>query len=141
MVVLSFVLLFADDIFGVPEFKHLDTSEYDVIATTHRTIFFHIFILLQLFNEFNCRDLRRDILNPFTNLFRNKYFTIIMMFTIVVQYSLVEFGGASFKCAPISLNEHLFCLALGFGSIIVGVLIRLVPESFYDKFEIFRDPS
>jgi len=46
MLVLSFVLLFADDIFGVPEFKHLDTEEYNTVATTHRTIFFHIFILL-----------------------------------------------------------------------------------------------
>lgn len=87
--VLSFVMLYADDIFGVPGIKHLNDLEFSLNGATHMTIFFHTFVLLQLFNEFNCRELRANELNPFANLGRNQYFNIVMVVSILIQFAIV----------------------------------------------------
>lgn len=71
----------------------MDVHEYNHEGAIHMTLFFHSFVLLQLFNEFNCRDLRRDILNPFKDILRNNYFLFVIIFSFAVQYSLVQFGG------------------------------------------------
>ncbi|KAL4455372.1 hypothetical protein ABPG74_012524 [Tetrahymena malaccensis] len=139
IVALSFVLLYGDNIFGVPEMQYLDVHEFNHNGAIHMTIFFHTFVLLQLFNEFNCRDLRRDILNPFKDLFRNKYFLGVIIFSFIVQYSLVFFGGQTFRCTRINLVQHLFCIIIGMGGLLVGLIVNLIPESFYESIAMFRD--
>lgn len=43
------------------------------------------------------------------------------------QILIVQFGGAAFQVTPINIIEWVICIVLGFLSIPVGVIIRLIP--------------
>lgn len=40
---------------------------------------------------------------------------------------------------PLTLNEHLLCLAYAAGGIIVGVAVRLIPARFFGKIRFFKE--
>jgi len=74
---------------------------------------------MQLINEFNSRKIQPDELNVFKDLFDNPLFWFVMIISFVVQYLLVQFGGAYVKLAPLSVEQHLICLGFGLGSLVV----------------------
>jgi Ca2+-transporting ATPase len=49
---------------------------------------------------------------------------------IVGQILIVRFGGAAFQVKPIDIIQWLICVGLGFLSLPVGVVIRLIPIDF-----------
>ena len=65
--------------------------------------------------------------------------------TIVVQLFLVQYGGIYFKCIPLNLYQHIFCVVIGvlsipFGNqiqlyiyiyIYIGILFKLIPETWF----------
>ncbi|KAJ3222777.1 hypothetical protein HK099_001945 [Clydaea vesicula] len=97
------------------------------------TVVFNTFVLCQLFNELNSRSISRD-LNIFRGVLRNYTFIVIIFFSLAMQIIIVQVGGKIFHLREGGLDiiSWLICLALGFGSIPVGFLIRLIPT---------RDPS
>lgn len=64
---------------------------------------FQTFVMMQIFNQFNARKLDEEI-NVFSGLFRNMLFINITIFTILMQFAMVEFGGPIVKCWPLNLN-------------------------------------
>ena len=66
------------------------------------TAFFGLFIFIDIFNSFNARTHRLNIL---ANIFKNKVFILIMMFIIIVQILLIYFGGTLFRTTGLSLFE------------------------------------
>ena len=72
--------------------------------------------MCQLFNEINSRKLSGE-LNVFSGLFENSVFMGILVFTIVVQWIFVEFGGDFTSTRPLSLDEWFTCILLGSGGI------------------------
>ncbi|XP_013876791.1 plasma membrane calcium-transporting ATPase 1 isoform X1 [Austrofundulus limnaeus] len=95
----------------------------------HYTIVFTTFVLMQIFNEFNARKIHGER-NVFEGVFRNPIFCSILLGTFVVQIVIVQFGGKPFSCAPLSIEQWLWCVFLGFGSLLWGQLVSSVPTSW-----------
>jgi Ca2+ transporting ATPase len=85
------ILFYGHVLFGVE--SSWGHSQWDMSNGKHFTIFFHIFVCLQLFNEINCRKLRASELNVFQGFFTNWVFLTILAFTFIVQIALVQYGG------------------------------------------------
>jgi Ca2+-transporting ATPase len=47
------------------------------------------------------------------------------------QILIVQFGGAAFQVTPINIIQWVICVVLGFLSIPVGIIIRLIPTNFH----------
>jgi len=91
-------------------------------------IVFNTFVFCQLFNEWNCRSISRDI-NIFRGVLQNRIFLCVVIFSVTLQVLIVEFGGYTFHTMPIGWKSWLICIAFGFGSIPVGFFIRLIPDN------------
>ncbi len=114
---LTFLLKRGPEIFGCE-----DGSNH------HFTIIFTAFVFCQVFNEFNAREIG-DVFNPFKNLHQSPMFLVVIIFTIIAQYVIVEFGGDFTQTTHLSLDEWRITFLLGAGSIPVGFIMRLIPVS------------
>ncbi|KAJ3032090.1 hypothetical protein HDV00_007999 [Rhizophlyctis rosea] len=116
-VVVLFILFFAgQDIFNL---------EGEDAEDINNTICFNAFIWLQVFNEINARRIDREF-NVFKRLHKNFTFIGILLFTIVAQIIIVQFGGAAFQTHPINGIQWIVCIAIGFLSLFLGALVRLM---------------
>ena len=66
------------------------------------TAFFGLFIFIGIFNSFNARTHR---LNLLANLYKNKAFIIVISFIVIVQILLIYFGGTLFRTFGLSFFE------------------------------------
>lgn len=66
------------------------------------TAFFGLFIFMGIFNCFNARTCR---LNLVADLFKNKVFIMVIAFVLVVQLILIYYGGELFRTAGLTLQE------------------------------------
>jgi len=55
----------------------------------HLTLLFNAFVFCQIFNEFNARSIGDDA-QVINGVARNPVFIVIIIFTVVVQYLMVE---------------------------------------------------
>ncbi|RHZ80355.1 hypothetical protein Glove_137g68 [Diversispora epigaea] len=101
----------------------------DILGDEDRlpTVIFNTFVFMQIFNEINCRRLDNK-LNIFKNLWANRFFVVIFIAMVGVQILIVTFGGAAFRTESLNIQEWLVCLGLGFLSLPIGVIIRLLPS-------------
>lgn len=90
-----------------------------------------------MFNEINARKLKKEELNVFEGFFNNPIFIVVMAITIGIQTALVQFGGFAVRLVPLSFNEHLTCIMIGLLSLVMGYITKIIPESFYQNFELF----
>ncbi|KAM9375447.1 plasma membrane calcium-transporting ATPase 1-like isoform 2-T2 [Pholidichthys leucotaenia] len=95
----------------------------------HYTIVFNTFVLMQIFNEVNARKIHGER-NVFEGVFRNPIFCTIILGTLLVQILIVQFGGKPFSCVSLNLEQWLWCILLGFGSLLWGQLVSSVPTSW-----------
>lgn len=96
----------------------------------HNTILFNTFVFCQVFNEINCRRINQE-LNVFEGFFRNKVFISVMIGTLIVQFLFVEFGGGFAGTTQLSSAQWLMCILVGFVSLPIGFVLRLVPISLF----------
>ena len=73
------------------------------------TAFFGLFIFIDIFNSFNARTSRINIL---ANITKNKVFIIIMSFIIAVQILLIYKGGTVFRTTGLNINEFILMVLL-----------------------------
>ncbi|XP_056129285.1 plasma membrane calcium-transporting ATPase 3b isoform X5 [Lampris incognitus] len=92
----------------------------------HYTIIFNTFVLMQLFNEINARKIHGER-NVFDGIFGNPIFCSIVLGTFAVQIVIVQWGGKPFSCAPLNVEQWLWCLFVGVGELLWGQLIATVP--------------
>ncbi|MBE6153908.1 MAG: cation-transporting P-type ATPase, partial [Firmicutes bacterium] len=85
------------------------------------TAFFGLFIFIGIFNCFNARTNR---LNLLSNLLENKVFIIIISIILVVQIYLIYWGGSLFRTAGLTLNEFIWMILLA---------ITVIPVDFIRK--------
>ncbi|KAG1821813.1 Ca-transporting ATPase [Suillus subaureus] len=109
-----------------------DTSGNDTVV---QTLVFNAFVFAQIFNSVNSRRLDRK-LNIFEGIPNNWYFMIITLIgrsKIAVQVVIVFIGGTAFQVTRIGGREWGISLALGFVSIPLGALIRLLPNGPFER--------
>jgi len=92
----------------------------------HNTIIFNVFVLCQLFNELNSRSID-NTMNIFDNLFNNFLFLSVLVFTLVMQFILVEYGSNFMKTTPLSIENWIKCISLASLTLTLGGLMRLIP--------------
>uniref|UniRef100_A0A8C6PFJ0 Calcium-transporting ATPase n=1 Tax=Nothobranchius furzeri TaxID=105023 RepID=A0A8C6PFJ0_NOTFU len=93
----------------------------------HFTIVFNTFVLMQIFNELNARKIHGER-NVFEGVFNNPIFCSIILGTLVVL--IVQLGGKPFSCASLTIEQWLWCVVLGVGSLLWGQLVSSIPTSW-----------
>lgn len=73
------------------------------------TAFFTLFIFTGIFNSFNARTSRINVLS---NLQKNKVFILIILFIIIVQLNIIYFGGNTFRSFGLLPKELLITIFL-----------------------------
>uniref|UniRef100_A0A8C1JSU6 Calcium-transporting ATPase n=1 Tax=Cyprinus carpio TaxID=7962 RepID=A0A8C1JSU6_CYPCA len=121
-----FTLLFAgEQIFDIDSGRN---TPLHAPPSEHYTIVFNTFVMMQLFNEINARKIHGER-NVFDGIFNNMIFCSIVFGTFVIQILIVQFGGKPFSCVGLSVEQWLWCVFLGFGSLLWGQLITTIPTS------------
>lgn len=127
IVVLLIVIFFGDIIFNVPSDRELEHFTWNANVGYHFTIFFNIFVFLQVFNSINSRKLMKKDANVFIGIMNNPLYLIIQGIIIVGQVILVQLGGRAVRTQPLTLMQHLGCIAIGSISLILGYIIKKMP--------------
>lgn len=78
------------------------------------TAFFGLFIFIDIFNSFNARTHRLNIL---ANILKNKVFIVIMTFIVFVQVLLIYYGGSIFRTSGLTLVEFEIMILFAFSVI------------------------
>lgn len=97
-------------------------------SSHHFTIVFNAFVFCQIFNEFNAREIG-DVFDPIGALGKSPMFSLVIIFTIISQWLIVEYGGDFTQTYPLSLNEWMTTVGYGAISIPIGFFMRLFPVS------------
>jgi len=105
-------------------------------GSLHWSLFFNVFVMLQLFNEFNSRRLPTaqklrttwSEWNVFGGMTRNPFFVGIMIFTFGMQVFIVKYGGVAVNIVSggLTLDQWLFSVAAGAGGLPWQVVINSI---------------
>mmetsp|Transcript_26841 Transcript_26841/g.46808 ORF Transcript_26841/g.46808 Transcript_26841/m.46808 type:complete len:247 (-) Transcript_26841:418-1158(-) len=98
----------------------------------HYTLVFHIFVMLQVFNEISSRKLQNEW-NVFEGIHKNPLFLGIVIGTVIVQIIVVMYGGTAVTVTPLNATEHIVSIIFGLGGMAVTMLMRLVPETLFPE--------
>ncbi|PVI02519.1 calcium-translocating P-type ATPase [Periconia macrospinosa] len=91
------------------------------------TLVFNTFVWMQIFNALNNRRLDNKF-NVFEGITHNWFFIIILCIMIGGQTMIVFVGGAAFQVVRINGAQWGYSVVLGALSLVVGVIIRLIPD-------------
>lgn len=87
------------------------------------TAFFGLFIFIDIFNSFNARTHRINIL---ANILKNKVFIVIMLFIVIVQIILIYYGGTVFRTSGLTSKEFIVMILFAFSVIPFDWIRKLV---------------
>lgn len=87
------------------------------------TAFFGLFIFISIFNSFNART---DRLNILGNIMRNKVFLVVVLFIVVVQVIMIYYGGSIFRTSGLNYYEFIIMLAIAISVIPVDILRKVI---------------
>ncbi len=87
------------------------------------TAFFGLFIFIDIFNCFNARTHRLNIL---ANILKNKVFLFIISFIVIVQILLIYYGGSIFRTSGLSLFEFEIMILFAFTVIPFDIVRKLI---------------
>lgn len=90
------------------------------------TAFFGLFIFIDIFNSFNARTNR---LNLLAHIEKNRVFLAIMIFVVVVQVLLIYYGGDLFRTVGLNLKEFQIMIFLAATVIPIDWLRKLYLRS------------
>jgi len=106
----------------------------------HLTLFFDVFVFLQIFNFLNARKLKKEEINVFENIFDNYLFIIIVIGIFVAQLFIVECGGYTFQLTPLTLSQHIDCIIIGATCVVWNAICKIfIPESFMNSIQLLKD--
>lgn len=104
----------------LPFFKTL--FRYDSADSYFLTGFYALFVFAGIFNCFNARSERMNILS---NIGKNKPFIMIMLVISLIQILMIYFGGELFRCTPLTFREFLNILILSASVILFDIARRI----------------
>ncbi len=84
--------------------------------------FFGLFIFMMIFNAFNARTSRLNIL---AHIGSNKVFLLVIFFVVIVQVLLIYYGGSLFRTTSLSLKEVFIMLSCAFSVIPMEFIRKL----------------
>ncbi|XP_011026092.1 PREDICTED: calcium-transporting ATPase 12, plasma membrane-type-like [Populus euphratica] len=102
-------------------------SIFNVSAEVNDTLIFNTFVLCQVFNEFNARNMEKQ--NVFKGIHRNHLFLGIIATTIVLQVVMVEFLKKFASTERLNWWQWVTCVAFAAVSWPIGWFVKLIPVS------------
>jgi Ca2+ transporting ATPase len=129
--ILSIFIFFGDKFFGVPSDRSLSHFEWNNVNGYHFTLFFNIFVFLQVFNSVNARKLEQKELNVFEGILDNNIYLGVQAFIVLGQIIMVQYGGRALRTHPLTFKQHLACIIVASSSLIasyVGKKIEYMKE-------------
>ncbi len=87
------------------------------------TAFFGLFIFISIFNSFNARTVRLNILS---NIFKNKMFIAVTLFITIVQIEMIYYGGNLFRTSGLLFKEFLIMISIAFTVIPVDLIRKIL---------------
>ena len=103
-------------------FLKLPFIKYIVSSDHLMTAFFSLFIFIAVFNSFNARTHRLNIL---AHLKENKVFILIIIFIIIVQIIIIYFGGNVFRTYGLEINEFISLILIS---------LTVIPVDWFRKY-------
>ncbi|KAK5614156.1 Plasma membrane calcium-transporting ATPase 4 [Crenichthys baileyi] len=122
--IIIFTMLFAGE-----KFFDIDSGRNSPLhspPSEHYTIVFNVFVMMQLFNEINARKIHGER-NVFEGVYKNPIFCSVVLGTFALQIIIIQFGGKPFSCAPLTIDQWLWCVFIGMGELLWGQLISAIP--------------
>ena len=117
----------------------LNIISQSVFQGYHFTIFFNIFVFMQVFNSINARKLQKDEFNVFEGILGNWLYLLIQGIIVVGQIILVTFGGRAVRTHPLSLGQHCCCILISSMTLVCGFFAKLLPIDVSEKVEEEED--
>ena len=87
------------------------------------TSVFTLFVMFQLFNAFNCRELGNK--SVFSNLFKNKLMLGAFVIAFALQIVITQFGGAVFDTVPLDFLSWLKIIGMALTVVALDELVKL----------------
>lgn len=143
-----FIFFKPEDRFNIITTELFETTNGQTRATNRLqldTIIFHTFILMNLFNQINCRivdsDEKSDI-NIFRGLESHHQFLMVLAGEFAMQHFMVQwFSGNTilsqiFTVAPISPGANTACYVLGASVLLVNLIVKKIDVN---KFKFVKE--
>ncbi|KAM3834499.1 plasma membrane calcium-transporting ATPase 1-like [Vipera latastei] len=125
--VVVFSLLFVGErLLGIENGR---TSTLQSPPTQHYTLIFNTFVMMQICNEINARKIHGER-NVFSGIFKNSIFCCVTLGTLITQVIIVQFGGKPFSCTALNLEQWLWSVFFGLGSLVWGQVIISIPTRY-----------
>ncbi|XP_039152146.1 plasma membrane calcium-transporting ATPase 2 isoform X3 [Drosophila simulans] len=122
--IIIFGLLFVGDV--ILDIESGRGQELNAGPTQHFTIIFNTFVMMTLFNEINARKIHGQR-NVIEGLLTNPIFYTIWIFTMISQVLIIQYGKMAFSTKALTLDQWLWCVFFGIGTLVWGQLITSVP--------------
>ena len=90
------------------------------------TAFFALLIFIDVFNAFNARTHRLNILS---NLKKNKVFMLIIVFIVAMQIVMIYYGGSVFRTLGLTLKELIITILFAFSVVPVDNIRKILLRS------------
>ena len=133
ILILLFIIFKGDKLFGVNSDRELEHYEWNNEHGYHFTIFFDVFVFLQVFNSINARKLNQKEVNIFEGIKDNIYYILVQSFIVFGQIILVTFGGRAVRTQPLSILQHFACALIASLSLGIGHIVKLIPFDMSEK--------
>ena len=133
VIVLTVIIFYGDYIFGVPSDRDLEHFTWNNVNGYHFTIFFNIFVYMQVFNSINARKLQKTEYNVFSGIMGNWLYLLIQTIILVGQVILVTFGGRAVRTHALSVTQHCHCLLIASMTLVWGFFVKLLPIDVSEK--------
>ena len=135
IIVLTVIIFYGDYIFGVPSDRDLEHFTWNNVNGYHFTIFFNIFVYMQVFNSINARKLQKTEYNVFSGIMGNWLYLLIQTIILVGQVILVTFGGRAVRTHALTVTQHCHCLLIASMTLVWGFFVKLLPIDVSEKVE------
>ncbi len=95
------------------------------------TVVFTLFVLFQLINAFNARELGN--VSIFKHIANNKTMLIVFLGTFILQFLITQFGASSFGTVPLDLTMWIKLIATSLSIVLVGEFVKFIRNRINNK--------
>ncbi|GLT64888.1 hypothetical protein SLA2020_373520 [Shorea laevis] len=117
-------------------FQFKGESILNVTAEVNDTLMFNTFVLCQVFNEFNSRELEKK--NVFSGILKNKLFLGIVAVTVILQVVMVEFLKNFANTRKLKLSQWGICIVIAAITWPIGYMVKFIPVSHKPFFSYIK---
>lgn len=115
------------DLLGISAYR--EAANYSLLKAS---VVFNCYVWFQIFHMFNARSVQRGA-SAFDNILRSRSFFAIMGLVAVIQFCMVQFGGAALGTAALPFVVWIKILLLGATAVAVGEGLRAVQRLFFRR--------